>query len=97
MATSRFTHLVQYLLCFSLALGSVTALAAEKASKEPKANADTSKAIKTVNGVAISQEQLNHFMQNLQAQGQQMGPDAEKMVLNELIARELVPVSFRLN
>jgi peptidyl-prolyl cis-trans isomerase C len=65
-------------------------MAAEKASKEPKANADTSKAIKTVNGVAISQEQLNHFMQNLQAQGQQVGPDAEKMVLNELIARELV-------
>ena len=29
-------------------------------------------------------------MQNLQAQGQQVGPDAEKMVLNELIARELV-------
>jgi peptidyl-prolyl cis-trans isomerase C len=90
MATPRFSHLVQYLLCFNLALGSFAALAAEKASKEPKSNADTSKAIKTVNGVAISQEQLNHFMQNLQAQGQQMGPDAEKMVLNELIARELV-------
>jgi tRNA U34 5-methylaminomethyl-2-thiouridine-forming methyltransferase MnmC len=43
-----------------------------------------------VNGVAISQEQLNHFMQNLQAQGQQVDPEAEKMVLNELIALELV-------
>ena len=90
MATPRFSHAVKLLLCFSLALGSIAALAAEKASKESKANIETAKSIKTVNGVAISQEQLNHFMQNLQAQGQQVGPDAEKMVLNELIARELV-------
>jgi peptidyl-prolyl cis-trans isomerase C len=90
MSTSRFSLLVQYVLCFSLVLGSVAALAAEKASKESKDITAPAKAIKTVNGVTISQEQLNHFMQNLQAQGQQVGPDAEKMVLNELIARELV-------
>ena len=72
MATPRFSHAVKLLLCFSLALGSIAALAAEKASKESKANIETAKAIKTINGVAISQEQLNHFMQNLQAQGQQM-------------------------
>ena len=88
MATPRFSHAVQLLLCISLTLGTIAAVAAEKAGKESKASAETAKAIKTVNGVAISQEQLNHFMQNLQAQGQQMGLDAEKMVLIELIARE---------
>lgn len=87
MATIRFHHAIKYLVCLSLIAVSGHSMAAEKASK---ASADMSKAIKTVNGVAITQEQLNLFLQNLQAQGQKISPDAEKMVLNELIARELV-------
>jgi len=95
MAISTFPRLAHCLVCMSLILVSMATLAAEKSSKEPKASPEASKTIKTVNGVAISQEQLNHFMQNLQAQGQPVGPDAEKMVLNELIARELVAADAR--
>jgi peptidyl-prolyl cis-trans isomerase C len=95
MATSRFIYVFNYLLCISLVLNVNAVLAAEKTSKTTKINTEAAKVIKTVNGVTISQEQLNHFLQSLQAQGQQLGPDAEKMVLNELVARELVASDAR--
>ena len=69
MASSRFSNVTQYLFCLSLMLFCGHSLAAEKASKANPVT-ETAKVLKTVNGVAISQEQLNHFLQNLQAQGQ---------------------------
>ena len=90
MPASRFSHAFKYLLCISLIITSAQSLSADKVNKESRVSAEVLKPLKTVNGVIITQEQLNHFLQNLQAQGQKISPDAEKMVLNELIARELV-------
>ncbi len=87
MSVARIHNAITFFLCLSFLLIGGHSFAAEKVSK---ITLESPKAIKTVNGVAITQEQLNHFLQNLQAQGQQVSPDAEKMVLNELIARELV-------
>lgn len=90
MARSYFSHAVKYLLCLSLIVVSANGMATDKGSKENKAGEEGRKVIKNVNGVAITQEQLHQLLQNLQAQGQKIGPDAEKAILNELIARELV-------
>jgi peptidyl-prolyl cis-trans isomerase C len=90
MQALRSNSIAKFFLFSYLILISSTCLSAEKASKDSKATSDLAKTIKTVNGVAISQEQLNHFIENLKARGQQVGPDGEKMLLNELIARELV-------
>lgn len=90
MLALRSYSIAKFFLFSYLILISSTCLSAEKSSKESKATSDLAKTIKTVNGVAISQEQLNHFIENLKARGQQVSPDGEKMLLNELIARELV-------
>jgi len=80
------------LFCLALISTSFTVVAADKVTKEPKAltSTDAQKVLKTVNGVAITRDQLNQFLHNLQAQGQKITPEVENAILNELIVRELV-------
>ena len=92
MKTFRLTNMLNALFCLALISSSFTVVAAEKVNKEPKAltSSDAQKVLKTVNGVAITRDQLNQFLHNLQAQGQKITPEVENAILNELIVRELV-------
>jgi peptidyl-prolyl cis-trans isomerase C len=92
MKTFRLTNMLNFLFYLALISTSLTAVAADKVTKEPKALtiSDAQKVLKTVNGVAITRDQLNQFLHNLQAQGQKITPEVENAILNELIVRELV-------
>jgi peptidyl-prolyl cis-trans isomerase C len=92
MKTFRLTNMLNSLFCLALISTSLTVVAADKITKDPKTsiNTDAQKVLKTVNGVAITRDQLNQFLHNLQAQGQKITPEVENVILNELIVRELV-------
>jgi len=92
MKITFLTNSLKGLLFVALLSNSYTVASAEKVAKEPKSSTSTEaqKVLKTVNGVAITTDQLNHFLHNLQAQGQKITPEVENVILNELIVRELV-------
>lgn len=56
---------------------------------------DDGRVLKTVNGVNITRDQVVIFLRSMQAQGQNITPEVETSVLNELILRELVASEAR--